>query len=1000
MKQTYESLISGLQKRGKEINSTTFRSFAQSRKSEVNKWVGQWNSYVKKYGDDRTLTYRHLPDFIDKLRKFLIDYYSFFEQETLSKKLRVSKRSVEFASDQIEVLPEHEDYLKAVLGDTLISALQKHFIRLNRSTKEKFRHSVNKVRTWLDKPELEDYHYEYRVDKKQLLLYALRYSVDQKTKIIRLLQHAGVNIIKEIENRIRLLHGRGYYKRDLFISDEVFNEPWSKIEQELDNLDAQIEERIKFGVHYFDSPTLTADIYSEEVTDENENRLFEIIQKEKQSWDKVAGAFASGLLIYIEFTGLYLNIHSLQGELIIKYQDFFHSQLNFGLIELCNKLEESDSKLDGSKKEKSDYETELSGLITYIDELLEEKLDQAEADTYVENAIDIYKSDIQYYTNEQTEVITIVEEFEFKEKIEFELDGIKWRESLNRYIYEEHLRKVDELSELNISLIQYLKASCIELKEAISMNFKLAADASSDSELQKQMSESEEPDEFESADAESDTEVGIDRVLNQIAKIQKHLLNKNLSQIGGFQEESQQMLTYLSDLLHDGKIQSLKLRDVQLQVKSTALAWNVKLNAVLARGEDKSLLAYRFLLRKIKWFYDVIAPWLGLEIKEKKIVTGQMLGDYLLELQRIQKNLPAIYRKVFDFDRKKEVDITLFTSYERELTLIKDVYDSWQDGAQRAVVVVGESGSGKSAFIAKSITELGKIKKLPQIQFHVNETLKNKDEWYSFLSKTLGSKGFKNDHEVINYLCNQPRMVCRLEGMHNLYLRAINGFKPIESLFEIISNTTENVFWITSVSRYTWEYFVKVLKSDFYFTNIIETDKLNKESLKEIIIRRHRTTGYQLRFEPNHQLENSRAYKKVIDNEEKRQNFLEDYLFDQIYDISTGNITIAMIQWIRSITDVTKLEMEITIKEAYTTNLPAILQSEEYFTLAYFVLHGFSYISDYAKVIHDDEAIARQIFSRLMMLNLLSKNDNDIYELNTLVYRPVVRELKRRNILY
>ncbi len=68
-------------------------------------------------------------------------------------------------------------------------------------------------------------------------------------------------------------------------------------------------------------------------------------------------------------------------------------------------------------------------------------------------------------------------------------------------------------------------------------------------------------------------------------------------------------------------------------------------------------------------------------------------------------------------------------------------------------------------------------------------------------------------------------------------------------LFEIISETNENVFWITTCTIYGFGYLQKAISISDYFANRIELGELDDQQMIDIIVKRHRVSGYDLFFE-------------------------------------------------------------------------------------------------------------------------------------------------------
>ncbi|HBQ61859.1 MAG TPA: hypothetical protein DD671_20210, partial [Balneolaceae bacterium] len=204
-----------------------------------------------------------------------------------------------------------------------------------------------------------------------------------------------------------------------------------------------------------------------------------------------------------------------------------------------------------------------------------------------------------------------------------------------------------------------------------------------------------------------------------------------------------------------------------------------------------------------------------------------------------------------------------------------------------------------------------------------------------------------------------------LENVQNCFIRNLSGFDAMEQLLLLISETNKEILWIASSTRYGWLYLDKVLNVVDYFTHAVETDNLTAQQIEELVLKRHRASGYQLKFLADEAAKNNRSYKKHLDDEEKSQEYLKGRYFEKLAKMSEGNSSVAMIYWIRSIKEHDDTHFYINPFEFGAVNRIQQLDSNELFALAAFILHDTMTADELSMTIHQSKRESMLLASRL-----------------------------------
>jgi len=312
---------------------------------------------------------------------------------------------------------------------------------------------------------------------------------------------------------------------------------------------------------------------------------------------------------------------------------------------------------------------------------------------------------------------------------------------------------------------------------------------------------------------------------------------------------------------------------------------------------------------------------------------------------------------------------------------------------------VGEKGSGKSSYLQLALDETKIGEDIRQID--LSTTLWHEPEMLSMLCSALDLPQVDDRETMVAEIDKmKKRIVLVVEGIQNLYVRNINGYDALESFLLLLSATRDRIFWVASCSRYAWDFLGRVESLGEYFTFTVESDRLDATQIKNLVLERHRSSGYELEFTPSASIQETRAYRKVLDDWSGTQEHLREDYFQELAKIAEGNASIAMIFWLRSIRDFDEQRFYISPLEVTSVDSMEMLTPEILFSLAALVLHDTSTGEEMSLALNQGWHKCEMLMSRLLSRGLLLKQDGGQYTLNHLVYRQVVRALKQRNIIH
>ena len=558
---------------------------------------------------------------------------------------------------------------------------------------------------------------------------------------------------------------------------------------------------------------------------------------------------------------------------------------------------------------------------------------------------------------------------------------VEWRALVERGVREEILTHVKpEKNHFSESLKNEF-SEIKEMQKIIEMNLSSAA------KLGGNPSSEDNPQEI--------ADDALERTQNKLQKTRARITDVQESLYEPAERGRHTFTQKMMELLYRSDAKEISMLDTRYKVGEKKETLQENTRGWWIRTKDRAGILYRFITIKTKQFYARGNTVVGLKKKEVKEKHKADIAAWLLDTKRRIQELPFIYRQLFAINEVPER--RNYISVNENFGTIRQAYERWQEGVPTACAIVGEKGSGKSTYLYLVQEELFKTSE--DWHFDLNQTIWNQLELLNLFREKIEEEGIASIDDLITHLNSGDKKVIVFEGIHNLYLRHLNGYEAIEQLIYLVSETTENVFWVVSCSRYAWAFLDKAANIGNHFSPSIRIDTLDEKQIERLILSRHGASGYELVFEAEEAYKKSRTYRRLMNDEAKAQEHLREKYFEELAELAGGNALIAMIFWIRSIHAFDDSYCYITPLDTDSLDMVEDLTPETLFVLAAVILHDMLSSAELSTVLGISQKESKLIFNRLKAKGILVAQENGM-ALNQLMYRHVIRELKERNILH
>jgi hypothetical protein len=389
--------------------------------------------------------------------------------------------------------------------------------------------------------------------------------------------------------------------------------------------------------------------------------------------------------------------------------------------------------------------------------------------------------------------------------------------------------------------------------------------------------------------------------------------------------------------------------------------------------------------------YKNIRLSLGLEKKPTKI--SAEISDFLTESENAINKLPYVYQRLFRIEPLEEEKF--YEPRIREVENIELAINNWRRGHYAPVVIVGEKGSGITTTV--NLLKKNVIMGEEVIHMDARKTTESEKDLLRLFSPVFNSN-FTDYSQIIKYLNSSiNKKIIILENVHHLFIRTVGGFRIFKSLFEIISSTNSNIFWIVTSNLYAWNYFERVLNIGDYFSYIIKLLPFTDEQIVEIILKRNRVSGFNINFEPSAEDLKNKNFLKL--NDPERQKYLKEKYFSELNRFARSNLSISLYFWMRSTREVKNDIITIGSLEGLDFSFLQDLSEEKIFTLYALLIHDGLNVEQHALVFNQSEEKSRLNLLLLTDDGIITKTKNG-YMINPLLYRQTVSLLQSKNILH
>ncbi len=358
----------------------------------------------------------------------------------------------------------------------------------------------------------------------------------------------------------------------------------------------------------------------------------------------------------------------------------------------------------------------------------------------------------------------------------------------------------------------------------------------------------------------------------------------------------------------------------------------------------------RFIAPPLNWAftkYEVIAPLYEEFVEDFRHLLSDdlhatnrnVLRERLRDPRELAhaQSLPVVYKRLFN-----PVPLDLPEFYverpELEARCLRAIAE-WGQGKHHAILLKGERGIGKRTFVHNlvplKVYDLEPIfQQTPIETISLPEDAHNEQDLCRAFSVLFPSKNIQSFEQLTTLLHDMPtRQVLIVENAIKAYTRTHEGIELCRRFLDMLNHTSDRVLWIVLMDTPAATLLDTMLDIQDYFTHTFDVEPFSNEGLEEMIMNRHRVSGFDVTYDlPNLRL--LQRTRHPFAASEIRRNPKRDF-FRRLSVLSHGNPLQALMLWFGAIRLDEQLdtcirvmplpEEELVILEALTLNKRLIL---------------------------------------------------------------------------
>lgn len=345
----------------------------------------------------------------------------------------------------------------------------------------------------------------------------------------------------------------------------------------------------------------------------------------------------------------------------------------------------------------------------------------------------------------------------------------------------------------------------------------------------------------------------------------------------------------------------------------------------------------------------------------------------------VLEDMPFYYRQLFF--GKATLNETFWVEREAELAAARRGISQHGRGARGVLVVTGERDSGKTA-LCRRLTSRGALSGRPLFWVAPPDASSaDPDRFRKALAETTGKRG-----RATNIVAALPdRSVVVIEDLELWWQRTEGGLAVIDLLLKLIETHAGRVLFVIEIGHHPLELLNRFRPLLDHALSVVECGPLPAESIKEIVMLRHGSTGMSFTLDGVHQ--------------DDLSDWREARLFTGHFSASRGLVGQALVSWITNVERADSVSIDIVPPKRRDWEVLDRLRAEWIALLVQLLLHKRIDAPSLARVSGLDRRELEHHLDVLTRMGLVRRSQAGVLRLNRLITHALVERLRERRVI-
>lgn len=340
--------------------------------------------------------------------------------------------------------------------------------------------------------------------------------------------------------------------------------------------------------------------------------------------------------------------------------------------------------------------------------------------------------------------------------------------------------------------------------------------------------------------------------------------------------------------------------------------------------------------------------------------------------------IPYYYKKLFSGTSRVSNDFRV--GMKSEFAKAATAIHNYKAGYLGGLLILGERNSGKTTLSRMIASKYFKSDRIFTIQTPKANSAQL-EVFEEMLKKSTTSQGSIED--IFTAIPQNSTVI--INDLELWWERSEKGFEVVNVITNLIRDYSNKILFFVNCNIHSFKLMNRLSKLDGLFISTIECEPFDSETLKEVILLRHDSSG--IKFKLGDKIDEELGNIKLAG------------LFDDYFNYSNGNVGVALNAWVANII---KVESNtVTIKQPAIPNTSALnsLDDEWLIFISQIMLHrrlSFQTLKRLMKV-SDEKCV--DVVKALLRAGIILEKSTDIYGINFFLEPYLTKLLKERMVI-